>query len=673
MQAKSDNDTFGFHRQFLRAQSVFDKIGHDSVAFKKFITEITLSQFEKGEVLYRAGEESNMVYLVRDGEVQLSQKKPEGQERITAIHGRGSMFSEVSFLNGEAHGTTARVVLDSSIYCIPGKSLLKLMEAEPSVGPAIARLVSYRLHRARHKDYEHEYPARVHTLFYPENPHRSSQLAGLLAAALVPENPGPVLLLSMSQASLFKEDIFPALGDILNNWPQVRLGEILARARHSQDGFDILVGTEIHDPDFNVEEVARIIPALLGRLKKYYATILVDAGRHVENPALARILSQSDRVVLIRDPYHADRDDLRWKEVTAFCTEHVDDFFQRVVTVCDEGGGRVGGDTEDTWAGVNPLSALYRNHFRLRSLQDNIEEVRRERIFNAGLNRLARNLSETSRGIVLGGGGARACAHIGVLDVLDASGIDFDVVAGTSMGAVIGAGFAAGYDANQLSTMVSEIIPDSDAILDKGWPIVAFFRGRKLNQALYKAFGDMRFSDLEIPFYCNGTDLDSATSLVFEKGYLATALRASVSLPGVYPPFKMGQYRVVDGGVINNMPGDILRDRGYNRIIGVNVSPLQDPRAAETRVKDREGGIIARVKDYFSLPPILKIINRAIAIQGNELLKFRMDDFDFVFHPDVNDWDVFDFRSREAITDAGRRAAEEHLSEIKASLYRHSM
>lgn len=506
-----------------------------------------------------------------------------------------------------------------------------------------------------------------------ENPHRSSQLAALLAAALVPENPGPVLLLSMSQASIFKTSDFPIMTDILNHWPEVRLGEILARARNSDDGYDILLGTEIHETDFNVEEAARILPALLGRLKKYYATILVDAGRHVENPVLARILSQSDRVLLIRDPFAVDRDDVRWKEVTAFCTEHVEDFFNRVITVCDERGGRTGGDDDRVWSGTNPLSALYRNHFRLRSLHEAMEDIRRERPFQTGLNRLARNLSETSRGIVLGGGGARACAHIGVLDVLDAEGIDFDVVAGTSMGAVIGAGYAAGYDARSLSEMIGKIIPDSDAILDKHWPLVSFFRGRKLNHALYEAFGNMRFEDLEIPFFCNGADLDSGRSLVFDKGFLASALRATVSLPGVYPPFRMGNYRIVDGGVINNMPGNILRDRGYNRIIGVNVSPLEDHRATETRVIDRKGGIIKRIKDYFSLPPILNIINRAIAIQGIELLKFRMDDFDYIFHPDVVHWDVFDFHCREEIIDAGRKAAQEHLPEIKESLYRHSM
>ena len=126
----------------------------------------------------------------------------------------------------------------------------------------------------------------------------------------------------------------------------------------------------------------------------------------------------------------------------------------------------------------------------------------------------------------------------------------------------------------------------------------------------------------------------------------------------------------MDGGILNNLPGSILRDKGFNRIVGVNVTPIEDHRSAQTQVEDRRGGILEKILDYFSLPPILKIIYRSTTIQGIELLKFRMRQFDYIFHPPIGDFDIFDFDRRDEIIEAGRRAARDHLQEIKDTLHR---
>ncbi|MEQ9364352.1 MAG: patatin-like phospholipase family protein, partial [Leptospirales bacterium] len=316
---------------------------------------------------------------------------------------------------------------------------------------------------------------------------------------------------------------------------------------------------------------------------------------------------------------------------------------------------------------------LYRQHLQLACVSGEPAHRVQERSFQIGINRLARRLSGTSRGLALGGGGARAFAHIGVIEVLDQEGIDFDAVAGTSMGAVVGCAYAMGRDASQIAYLVKEIIPDSKAIFDKGLPLVSFFRGRKLNHAIQAAFGDTRFSDLQIPFFCNAADLNTAQSVIFESGYVSTAIRASVSLPGVFPPVQLDPYDLVDGGILNNLPGSVLRDKGYHRIIGVNVTPIEDHRSARTQVEDRRGRLFEKIRDYFTLPPILKIIYRSTTIQGIELLKFRMQKFDYIFHPPIGDYDIFDFHRRDEIIESGRRAAREHLQEIKDSLYRPNM
>lgn len=708
-----DRDIKQALRRFFMAQPVFAGVMPRSAAFVDFLAQVELRRYHKGEVIYTPGAASRFIYLVRDGEVHIrrtaaaatggrSSGAGPGEQgpQLIGIHGRGSLFGEVSFMTGEAHSSYAVASLDTGIFAIPGEAFAALMTAEASVGSAMAELLSQRLRQSLAST-PSESPAHIHVLFYPEDPTRGSEICAALARALVAENPGPVLLLTINPASIFaddskfeasqsggggaagrsrsgREDSVRALSKIMEAWPRTTLDEILEFVTRPEGGFDVLMANEVYGMDLNLDRLVSVMPDILGRLRKYYAMILVDAGGFVENPVLSRILSQSDNLAIVQNPSTASdsRSGQRFREVIAYCTELLDDFFERVIMISDVCESRSGGrapDTRGAFPGINPNSALYRRHLQLACVSGDPAHRIQERSFQTGINRLARRLSGTSRGLALGGGGARAFAHIGVIEVLDEEGIDFDSVAGTSMGAVVGCAYAMGRDASEIAYLVKEIIPDSNSIFDKGLPLVSFFRGRKLNHAILSAFGDVRFSDLEIPFFCNAADLNTAQSVIFESGYLSTAIRASVSLPGVFPPVKLDPYDLVDGGILNNLPGSILRDKGYNRIIGVNVTPIEDHRSAQTQVEDRRGGIFEKIRDYFTLPPILKIIYRSTTIQGIELLKFRMQKFDYIFHPPIGDYDIFDFHRRDEIIESGRRAARDHLQEIKDTLYRPNM
>lgn len=648
--------------RFLHALPMFERVAARSRAFQRFLAQVRVLHLEKGALLYKAGESPTALFVVREGEVHIVQRGAES--RLVGIHGRGSLFGEVSLLTGEPHSSHAVASLDSSICCIPGDALLELMAAEPSVGRAMAELLSERL-RQNLQEEPSESPARMHALFYPENPRRGSEFAAALAGAIAQQSPGPCLVISFNPASMFRHAERPSILDILSRWPDISIWQMI-ELMDLPDAYDVLDACIPESSAADQDRIAAMMPDLLGRLRKYYAVILVEAGRETDNPALARALSQCDRVVLFRTPRADSRDAGRWKEIAAFCDELTEDFFEQAIPVTDDYHGASARGMRI----VNPNSALFRNHMLLRSLGSGPVDRNYERGFQAGVNRLARRLSGASRALCLGGGGARAFAEVGVLEVLEQEGIDFDAVAGVSMGAVIGAAYAQGRDASEIAYLIRQIIPDSKKIFDKTVPLVSFFRGRRLNRAVLAAFGDARFEDLELPFFCNASDLDSGQTVVFESGYLSTAVRASVSLPGIFPPFKLGGYSLVDGGVLNNLPGDVLRDKGYHRVLGVNVTPLEDPRSAQTKVLEREGSLWDRVKDYFSLPPILTIIQRSIAIQGIELMKFRIADFDYVLHPDIRAFDLFDFDQRERIIDIGRQCARENLQGLREMIYR---
>ncbi len=659
-------------RIFLMAHPLFEQIPPHSRALQEFLDRVELRKFAKDELVYTQFQEPHSIYLVRDGEIHIERTDPDtGAEILVGIEGRGSVFGEVSFLSGEHRSSNARAVLDSSVYIIPGDEFIHLMGHEPRMGRALAAILSSRLRERISKAHEPATPARVLTIMYPEDPQRGSRISALLAAELVSENPGPVVLCAFGGGGQFKHDPSMNLAGIMERWPDITINEIQARLNSPDRDFDMLKGDTLYTGEARLDKMAEAIPALLGRLRKYYSVILVDAGSYARHPVIARLISQSDGITLIRhvDPMHQDdlgNNPARWNETVSFCMENVDDFFERVVTVSDEPPGTTIRELNGV---INRNSALYKQHVRIQS-DDALSS--RAPLLRKGIGRLARRLSGTSRGLCLGGGGARAFAHVGVLDILEQESIDFDAVVGTSMGSIIAAGYAMGRGAAEINSMLGRILPTSASVLDKTLPLVSFFRGHRLSKSILSGFGPATFEDMETPFYCNGSDLNTGRMILFDSGYVATALRASVSLPGVYPPVQIGEHSVVDGGVLNNLPGFILREKGYNRIIGVNVTPLEDARSGKVDV-DKRRGLLRGLLDYFTMPPILNIVYRAITMEGQENLRLRVDDFDHVVHPNVTGYGVFDFEKREQIVELGRQAAREQIKDIKAALARKAM
>ena len=176
-------------------------------------------------------------------------------------------------------------------------------------------------------------------------------------------------------------------------------------------------------------------------------------------------------------------------------------------------------------------------------------------------------------GLVLGGGGARGLAHIGVLRILEEKGIKPSIIIGSSIGAVIGAGFALGLNADELEV---------EALRYKGrWTIAKFFdfnipttsllRGKKINKYLNTFYNDAHFSDCQIPLRIVTTDLENAKAEVIRSGNIADAVQASIAVPGIFPPVRMNEKWLVDGGVINPTPIDYAEKEGADLIIAVDL------------------------------------------------------------------------------------------------------
>ena len=178
-------------------------------------------------------------------------------------------------------------------------------------------------------------------------------------------------------------------------------------------------------------------------------------------------------------------------------------------------------------------------------------------------------------GLALSGGGARGLAHIGVLKALERAGVPVDCLAGASMGGVIAAGYAAGMSAAELERQALELsrLRNMLRLADPGLPDAGLLRGRRLQAFFEERFGQRTFADLHRPLALIAVDLNSRRELALRQGPVALALRATTAVPGLIAPVEVDGMRLVDGGLLNNLPVDAVKDLGAQVILAVDVEP----------------------------------------------------------------------------------------------------
>jgi len=178
-------------------------------------------------------------------------------------------------------------------------------------------------------------------------------------------------------------------------------------------------------------------------------------------------------------------------------------------------------------------------------------------------------------GYALGGGAARGLSHIGVLKVLHENGIYPDIIAGTSIGAIIGALYAGGYDPGDIEQLVLGLDWKKLVYLfDMTLPLSGLLQGKRVVSLLKSILRDTTFSQLRCDFACVATDIISGEQVVLRDGSLIEAVRASISIPGIFTPVVIKGRYLVDGGLINTVPVSVCREMGAKYVIGVNVIPV---------------------------------------------------------------------------------------------------
>ena len=187
------------------------------------------------------------------------------------------------------------------------------------------------------------------------------------------------------------------------------------------------------------------------------------------------------------------------------------------------------------------------------------------------LGRVARLLTRRGVGLVLSGGGARGFAHLGVIRALREARIPLDFLGGASIGAIIAAGVAMGWDDAEMQLRYRRSFVDTNPVNDYAFPLVALTRGRKVSRLLRREYGETLIEDLRHPFFCVSANLTTGKAHEHREGTVASALRATVAIPGVMPPVFRGDEILVDGAAINNLPVDVMQRHAPGLVIGCDA------------------------------------------------------------------------------------------------------
>lgn len=296
--------------------------------------------------------------------------------------------------------------------------------------------------------------------------------------------------------------------------------------------------------------------------------------------------------------------------------------------------------------------------------------------------------SDRVTGLALGSGAARGFAHIGVLHALEECNIRIDLLAGTSIGALIGALYASGVPVSRLQQVATELNWRKLAgLVGPNIPMSGLMDSRKIAQFIETLLQVKTFEELNIPLAVTTTDIETGELIIIRQGLLLPAILAAISFPGLFSPIRVGSRFLVDGGLCSPVPTDVVRQMGAETIIGVCTIPTVTKRYNETFAPDIDkiepkkpllkrftpDWIEKTFSDIWTAqnrnnsdkqtqpdrtpPKIFRVFTQSIAILENQInsLRLEQEDIDYLIRPNLSNITLLEFQKAAEAIEAGRQ------------------
>lgn len=559
-----------------------------------------------GEWLFRQGEVGDSLYLLARGRLQVWIGAPERgdpQESLVAEVAPGETVGEISLLTGGPRSASIRATRDSLLLRMDSAGLDRLGQERPQVVRQLAGGIAMRLRDRTAGTSGVRRGFRTIAIASPGGTGAGSALASRLATALA-RHGSTELLSSPTLRSLGA----PALPATQHETVSVAFTDWLAD-REDRHRFLLLV--------------ADAADSAWSRVTTRHADIVLQVADSADASA-QRSLQESREAAV--DGHGALR---------ALVLQHT------------AGDGVIRGTA--AWLDASGAG----HHFHLRAGVD------------ADFGRLVRILAGESLGLVLGGGAARGFAHLGVYKAFVEAGVPIDWVGGASIGAVMGAPIAMGRAPEEAIGLARQAFVGGKPFSDFTLPVLSLLRGRRMER-LINMHLDGDIEDLPVPFYCISSNLGEGLAHVHTRGPLAPAVRASVSLPGVFPPAVVRGQLAIDGGILDNLPVDAMRRSPVGRIVAVDVTSRQDFTVDYDAVPSPWRVLAGRFLPFmprYRVPRFLSLMLKATEIGTMAAVRASGERADLLLRPPVSRFSLTDVRSFDVIVQAGYEHARVELEQ----------
>ncbi len=638
---------------FLSQIPLFSSIPASQI--REIAQKFHYTSFKKGEIICRQGDPGDAMYIIRSGVVSIHAEK-DLEELFIAELRRGDFFGEMALLSDTPRNGTVRVTLDATLYYLRRQDFDDLLMKNKSMGLYLSRHYARRMASGSICD--------------GMNGKDGKKVSFPVFYAVSATDPGLGLYHFLYSVSFHIST--ESLKKVLIVEPQLELKEIMHKfglfcAPCPDTGlFDLLPagiykGRDFkwfqHPSGFTVlqvnkgfsEHLSDTLPYLMESFRDRFDLIFFGLSHHFNELEKLLVRLCDKNLVLINNTedalYNVKK---RLNEIEAIAGPGLDKVRVGVSHLLGKRGLARQNLRHLLDLSETPMIWVDRSD---AASQGRIDTEKRFPV--KGARAVAREIAGVRIGLALGAGAARGWAHIGVLKVLEDENIPIDMIAGTSMGALVGGIYAANPSVSHLQQYTIDLFFSKKIarkkIFDYTLPFQGVLRGRKAMDLVSTAIDDADFLDLQIPACFVAVDILKGEEVLMETGNVTQAIRSSLSIPGIFKPYRYNGRWMVDGGLLNPVPVDCLLQKGADKVIAVCV----EKQVQATNTKEDKP------------PGIMSVISRTMSIvHGRATGKFA-DQADIVLYPDVQEFAWDDFHRGKFLMQRGIDAARERLEEIK--------
>lgn len=641
-------------------------------------------EYKKDQIVYREDDPPDAFYCMITGRAQVLVRGPSGNERTLIYLHRGDYVGIISLLTGEPHSVTVRIINDSLILKIDKPNFDYLLKEIPQFAIHLSQSLSRRLKR-KDLGLKAIFESTIISVYGVAKGIGRTMYAANLAISLACEARKKVVLLDMSrtgnkiaQTLRIEKHTSPIdLNTLTFDYEKVK--PLIVK----DEACGIYLLNIAHDPQ-EPSVVTQIVP-LLSSLAAEFHYLIVDLPLDMDKTVYAA-LTQSDLIHLVTDCAEHNL------KVTGRLMDELSKTIKnpesKIKAIINEFYSEKTFEERVKILGHKPYAALPDLGLLAGVMSAGLPPVMAvpDCLYSKAVRRIAREIGQIFVGLALSSGAALGLAQIGVIKVLEREKIPIDFIAGSSVGALIGAFWASGIDANSLEKVALKFKKKS-SLLNLAdfsfFPLWGFLRGLNLKRFLRNNLGSKTFRDTHTPIKITACKLRSRELVVMDEGSLVDAVHASCSIPGLFEPYRKLEDYLIDGGTLDPVPVDVLTKLGARKIIAVNCLPSPEEvlrvfKESEERRRKEEIELSKqsifmrmafRIRRWMRrkfLPNIFDVIMNSSQSMEYVLAEASTRGADCVLHPTIPTVSWFELYKVQRLIKRGEEEVERMLPQIKA-------